>query len=605
MANKLKNEVNNGITYEYYDVDALHGTDETLSASNEAANAKVTGEQLTNLNNHIAATTENLNQNLINWNFTNTSVLGISFQINEDQTLTINGLTKTTHAYDGIKLLDDADIDHTVEYMGEIVTISQDAPTEPKADTGATRLWPWLGYGTSSTSIAKFIPKNTPMIIPEGNSLFLLVSKNVNFHNARFQIQIHKGSESLTYTLPNQETAIDYAAREQINLIANKIQPYYEAELRDTVNKVKSETTSPALVFPWVTDIHRYSLNATEENFYNTIRNIKELTKYIPCDFLLNTGDLTDGDQVQFRTILYADDCLNQFIKCNLPYIFACGNHDTNYVGGNGNEYLLTIEECFKAYFRATKNVTFNINENGTEYYLDFENLNTRLIVLNANNVTTQKYGYSYGNSTAQWLSNALDNTKKIIVTMHQSPITSQVVSNQSTKFGTNINSVLNTFVSNGGSLIMLSGHSHKDIAFIAPYLSIMSDCTRFTETTGSQTTPEEATEISGFIDTITKAPRTKGTYTEDLWSVCIYKPFSDELSLIRFGGGADRYFHIAPISPSTVTTKLTGTITWSSSNSEIATVADGTITGISSGKCAILAKDEIGNYECWIVNIT
>jgi len=84
MANKLKNEINNGITYEYYDVDALHGTDETLSAPNKAANAKITGEQLANLNNHIAATTENLNQNLINWGFTSTSVLGISFQINED-----------------------------------------------------------------------------------------------------------------------------------------------------------------------------------------------------------------------------------------------------------------------------------------------------------------------------------------------------------------------------------------------------------------------------------------------------------------------------------------------------------------------------------------
>ena len=51
-----------------------------------------------------------------------------------------------------------------------------------------------------------------------------------------------------------------------------------------------------------------------------------------------------------------------------------------------------------------------------------------------------------------------------------------------------------------------------------------------------------------------------------------------------------------------TLNTKLTGTITWSTSDSNVATVSDGVVTNIGIGKCAILAKDEVGNYECWIV---
>ena len=125
-----------------------------------------------------------------------------------------------------------------------------------------------------------------------------------------------------------------------------------------------------------------------------------------------------------------------------------------------------------------------------------------------------------------------------------------------------------------------------------------------FTDTEGEVIPPtaEDTHGITDFIDNIVKWERTAGTYTEDAWTVCIYKPDTHDLDFIRFGAGADRHFHVQPISPTTVTTTLTGNITWSSSNEEVATVSDGVITSVSAGKCAILAKDENSNYECWIV---
>jgi len=153
----------------------------------------------------------------------------------------------------------------------------------------------------------------------------------------------------------------------------------------------------------------------------------------------------------------------------------------------------------------------------------------------------------------------------------------------------------------------MMSGHSHLDMAFIDPWLSVMQDCQRFSNTEGAIITPdsEDTHSITGFIDNIVKPARTQYTASEDAWSVNIYKPLTNDFSMIRFGAGADRYFHVTPIAPTTVTSKLSGTLTWSTSNDAVATVADGVITGVTAGKCAIIAKDEDGNYECWIVNVT
>ena len=379
-----------------------------------------------------------------------------------------------------------------------------------------------------------------------------------------------------------------------------EVNDYYLTELADTVEKSRNEFTSPALVFMWATDIHRLSSNAGGvQNFGNMIANMKAFSKKVPCDFILCTGDLTDGDQAKDTTLSRSYDCMTDFRSIGIPFVWAHGNHDNNPYISSGS-LVLSLPECYKAYFESAEGV-YNVSENGTEYYIDFDRLNTRLISLNANN-SSAYIKYAYGQSTATWLASALDTDKNVIITLHQSPITSQVYDNTSTTGAANIRSAITTFVNGGGNVIMLSGHSHNDIAFVSPYLSVMQDCQRFSDLAEDVT--DQAHGMSGFIDVVRKCARVQNTATEDLWSVGVYKPDTNELSLIRFGAGKDRYFHVTPIAPTTLTSKLSGTLTWNSSDDAVATVADGVVTGVATGRCAILAHDESDNYECWIVEV-
>ena len=384
------------------------------------------------------------------------------------------------------------------------------------------------------------------------------------------------------------------------------VDDYFYNEMNDTISKTRNSITEPSLVFLWTTDIHRHSSNAAYQNFDSMITNMSNFVKQVSCDFLLNTGDLTDGNTVQATTLTRAYDCLNSFMSIGIPYVWAQGNHDTNYAV-SGHPYEFTMKECFKAYFSSIKNAIFNMNEQGTEFYIDFVDLDTRVISLNANNCTTH-VEYAFGNSTQSWLSNALQTDKKILLFMHQTPYTNHTYNNATpTDTSSGVKTVLNNFVNNGGNLIMLSGHSHLDMAFIDPWLSIMQDCTRAPGNEFEVDSINPSASPSGpYIDVVRKCARTRGTPTQDLWSVCIFKPFSNDLDIIRFGAGKDRYFHNTPITEATtLTTRFSGTVTWSSSNTEIATVSDnGEITFVATGKCAIIAKDEEENYECWVVKV-
>ena len=379
------------------------------------------------------------------------------------------------------------------------------------------------------------------------------------------------------------------------------VKDYYASELADTVAKARANNNAPALVFLWTTDIHRYSSDAGGvQNFEAMIQNMKSFKTQVPCDFVLNTGDLTDGAATQAVTLQRSYDCLQDFMSLDLPYYWAHGNHDTNYAY-SGHPYLFTMAECYQANFTGTKNVVYNYNEHGTDYYTDFIGLNVRMIVLNANNVD-KALEYAYGDTTAAWLTDALDTDKKVLLIVHQSPIKTQVYSQVTTVNAAGVVSAIEAFIANGGDLIMLSGHSHNDVAFVSPWLSIMDDCQRFSNTPTDIT--DDAHSMTGYIDVVKKNARVADTASEDLWSVCVYKPDANDLDIIRFGAGTDRYYHATPIAPTTVTTKLTGTVTWSSSDTSVATVSAGAITGVATGRCAVLAKDVIGNYECWIVDV-
>lgn len=374
------------------------------------------------------------------------------------------------------------------------------------------------------------------------------------------------------------------------------IMPYYVGEMEDTVAKVQREINEPCLVFPVSTDNHIGS-NAPQ-NFSKMAANIARFTELVKCDFVACLGDLIDGSSSQTVSMKYALDATKSLREPLAPYVGVQGNHDNNIYSGTSSDKF-DIYQVFMGLFNSTRKVLANPDENGTDYYFDTD-VGIRVIVLNACNVK-RATDYAYGSTTAAWLQDALNTTKTVLLLEHLSSISSQVWNNNSPTGYSGITSAINSFIGNGGKLVQLSGHSHVDLAFITPWMSVMFVCQKCQQANISTT---EMQKISGYIDVMGSPARTAGTATEDAWTVCVLKPNSMELSTIRFGAGVDRYFHYNPIAPTTLTSKLTSP-TWSSSNESVATVSGGVVTGVASGTCAILAKDTAGNYEAWIVTVS
>ena len=376
-----------------------------------------------------------------------------------------------------------------------------------------------------------------------------------------------------------------------------RIQSYYETEMDDTIAKVRSVSDQPSLVFTMATDIHRYK--AATQTFTDMVHNMTYFAKNVKCDFVTITGDTIEGDTDKITAIRYAHEDMKAFQDIGVPILYAQGNHDNNIYSGNANTDKLSIYNVFQTFFSKTRGVTYNFAENGTDYYIDYP-LGVRVIVLNACNVKNAN-NYAYGSGTASWLETVLNTDRTVLLLEHLSSIASQVWNNNHGTYADGVTSALTTFVNGGGHLVQLSGHSHVDIAFIKPWLSVMMVCQKFEVANPNS---ENMSKISGYIDVITAPSRTANTYTADAWTACVLKPNSYELDCIRFGGGNDRYFHYNAIAPTTLTSRLTG-VTWSSSDTSIATVADGVVTGVASGTCGILAKDSTGNYEAWTIRVT
>lgn len=391
---------------------------------------------------------------------------------------------------------------------------------------------------------------------------------------------------------------VDVSAYEWASEIEDDVKEYYKEELRDTVNKVRLENDEPALVFPWSTDIHRYSV--TTQTFLNMIINTGAFMKEVECDLVLNTGDTIEGNQAQSVSLGYAYDSTASFKNIGKPFFYVGGNHDNNPYISSG-ALTFTLKQVYSAFYSATKDVTFNVNENGTDYYFDFNGLGVRFICLNSCNSSVATT-YAFGDSTASWLTQALNTDKSVILASHVSPVAEHVWNNTSPVHVSDVKSALISFVNGGGKLIVLTGHSHVDAEYVDPFVEVTDAAQKFEN---FEPTSAGYLAMSGQINGIRVPYRTAGTYTEDAWSVVVFKPISNELSVIRFGAGVDRYFHCTPISPRTLTTRFSGTVTWYSSNTSVATVSNGVVTAVGAGRCAVFAKDAEGNMEIWVIVIS
>lgn len=416
-----------------------------------------------------------------------------------------------------------------------------------------------------------------------------------------FRVELAKSataSGTNTVIVPDEAEAVTFVEWEE-----KELRDYYADEMGKTIKEVQDAITEPSLVFPLVTDIH-YASNTNMSTLFNVFaNNLNYFCDKVNCNMVANLGDNTDGDIDKLSTVTRGQYMSQQFFRAEKGrFFFAIGNHDTNYYQPNVTGSMLNGEQYFSAYLTNIKNVVFDsMSEYPLNYYCDIDDFGIRVIVLDSNYMAR----YTFSQETAQWLSNyALDTDNMVVLLTHLSPISTQNWEGRVVDNSSGILTALNTFINNGGKIIQFSGHSHADYYFASPWLSVFNGCQKLEQV---DTTTSDFAAITGYEGSIIAPSRTRRTATEDLWSVCVLKPLSGELDVIRFGAGANRLFHYEPTTVTTTasfTSKLTGTLTWTTGDASVATVSDGTVTAVGSGSCQITTTDTDGNFETWAVSV-
>lgn len=363
----------------------------------------------------------------------------------------------------------------------------------------------------------------------------------------------------------------------------------------------------------------------TPESRYETIdefvrdKYISKLQKFynaLPMDNCICGGDWlnfkhTDAEACGW--LGYCDAYMRKLFKNYRPLL---GNHDTN-------PYITTTSrtDWLKALsYDTVRSLIFR--ENGETYY-SFDGTKLKFYMMNSGmsytkSMTDSTYAQFIGPRWEQidWLGNKLltDDADNSIIAMH---IYSNAANEDewfSTETGYSANGIhqfgfnckklaiaYNNRESitlngetydfsncNGRVLFLLCGHTHFDYVDTSGEIPVI--CT---------TNLEGGCFVNGVYDTL--CVPTFDCCLADLDGFAFY--------MTRIGVGVSRIINYVPVEvavsgTASLATKLNGSVAWSSRDTAIATVADGVVSGVTTGVVGIVASDQDGNEEYWIINV-
>ena len=349
---------------------------------------------------------------------------------------------------------------------------------------------------------------------------------------------------------------------------------YFLPEIENTISDIRSAYAEPGLCFLLTTDQHTMSVQSPIK--YDTISdmvvNMKEIAKKVHIDGLISLGDVADfkvGAESAFNAIgvvdlsyesldnvFYAimDDAMTKMASVHPNFYYVLGNHDDNrYINrdkikASESAYDYTPEEIFAFYnARGTHKVIYNTDNNGLDYYVDFDQFKIRMFFIDANyyNETSQTSSYTYtkawwygfADSTVLWLENQLGvvpSDWSVIICSHLSPVKEHNEDNTEFRNFANIRNAIQAYIDRGGDYIAtLYGHTHGDWSSSSPWLEISFACQK------CQNYSITLENMPGIV----WPTRALGTYTEDCWNVLLILPKSRKIKIIRFGAGEDREF--------------------------------------------------------------
>lgn len=326
------------------------------------------------------------------------------------------------------------------------------------------------------------------------------------------------------------------------------IKGYFNAEMDDTINKVKVLQTEPCVIFPICTDIHYMSNdNAdTSPTFETMIDNMKFLGMKLRLDAVACLGDLTDGDVAQSTTIERMRHMFDRFRELKVPLMFAAGNHDAN---GYYQTPWFTLDQIAQTQYSNNRNDA-SMSDGTHNWYWDDAAHKIRFIGLCsacAEN-TTSRYKFPTGTDT--WMASVLSSVPSgymVVLLEHLVPIANQNWNNTVQQDAAGVKSAIDTWLAadENNTLISFMGHSHADYAFTSPWLNIAINCQKTEPSITEDYTVDAERKAAGDKGVLGAKHwhNVEGTYKEDCWDVCVIRLNSRKVNMIRFGVGEDREF--------------------------------------------------------------
>ena len=367
---------------------------------------------------------------------------------------------------------------------------------------------------------------------------------------------------------------------------------------------------------PHLTDYSRY------ETMTELVRDkyVSMLQKYynsLPLDFCICGGDWLNSehtDEEACAWLGYSDAYMRKLFRNYYPVF---GNHDNN-------PYKNGIDQASWPYaldYTTVRNSAFR--ENRSTYY-SFDGLNTKFYVFNSGvsfikEMTNTTYSYLLMDRWAQvaWFANKLltDDPENAIILSH-------IYSNASKE--SDWNSTATGYWANG---VHALSRNLRDVAIA--YNNRQSITKNGVTYDFSNCTGRVVLYLCGhthfdFVDAYDELPVVCITNLEgghflgesimyDLiptFDCSLVDYDNDKYKTVRIGAGVSRIVNFTPISVSvgntyTLTSELSGTLTWATQNSAKATVSSGVVTAVASGCAGIIATDENGKQEYWIVKVS
>lgn len=448
---------------------------------------------------------------------------------------------------------------------------------------------------------------------------------------------ITTNSVSVHVSLNAPDDAVNVPDKPQLpgSLLPDRPPAFLAPEVIDTASKIQTAMAESqrCMLFGFVTDSHVHPSLNNQSYWDDTAAAINAVDKLCNFDLLIHGGDMIQGSLPKAQSVELAQYQVNGLreIAGDNTLIIA-GNHDTNTIYNNMAE---PISESEMITLWRYWNDGFTYPAGKLYGYRDYGENGIRVVKLHScmnNGLSGISEGsWGFPQEEIDWVRDtALDTQNDVIFFAHMACTqeyqgTAEI---NAPRNGPALRRVIDDFVTSGGNVVgIISGHAHYD--YMNKYSNFTEVLTGFAKYTADMPV-SDGTPVSDYRvppEGAVTYGRKAGTATEVLWDAVVVNPDTKQVSIIRCGAGADRTFSYAYEAPdvsgveldqstasvnvgSQITLHATvkpanagnKSVTWSSSDIDVATVQDGVVTAVYAGTATITVKTADGGYTAQCV---